>query len=45
MRSPDNPGTKWGLLVGVGAGAGFSTSYGYDLDWGELNRRFFPGLK
>ena len=42
VRSPDSPGTKWGVTMGLGVGGGFSTSYGTAPDWNGLIKRFYP---
>ncbi|HYR76176.1 MAG TPA: RHS repeat-associated core domain-containing protein [Pyrinomonadaceae bacterium] len=42
VRSPENPGTKWSVTLGVGAGGGFSGSNGWAPNWRDLTKRFFP---
>jgi RHS repeat-associated protein len=39
-RSPQAPGTRWAVMVGLGFGGGFSGGNGWT--WSDLTSRFFP---
>jgi RHS repeat-associated protein len=43
VRSPDNSGTRWGFLLGLGVGGGVSVTYGQT--WEDLTGDFFPGQR
>jgi len=40
IRSPENPGTRWAVTVGLGVAGGFSGGNGWT--WSDLTKRFFP---
>lgn len=43
MYSNWSSGTKWAALLGLGYGGGINVSAG--IEWSDLTRRYFPGLK